>query len=123
MPVYPIFRYKDADAAMAFLEKAFGFEPTEVHRGSGGAIEHAEMRVAGGTIMLGQVRGDGSAFDDFPGRGFCYVGVPEVDELCARARAAGAEIFMEPSDTDYGSRDFGAKDSEGNRWSFGTYAP
>jgi hypothetical protein len=26
-----------------------------------------------------------------------------------------------PHDTDYGSRDFAARDPEGNRWSFGTY--
>ena len=37
------------------------------------------------------------------------------------ARAAGAEIITEPHDTDYGSRDFAARDPEGNRWSFGTY--
>ena len=38
-----------------------------------------------------------------------------------RARAAGAEIIAGPHDTDYGSRDFAARDPEGNRWSFGTY--
>ena len=30
-------------------------------------------------------------------------------------------ITAEPHDTDYGSRDFSARDPEGNRWSFGTY--
>ena len=30
---------------------------------------------------------------------------------------------MEPTDQDYGSRDFVARDPEGNLWSFGTYAP
>ena len=27
------------------------------------------------------------------------------------------------TDQDYGSRDFSARDLEGNLWSFGTYAP
>jgi uncharacterized glyoxalase superfamily protein PhnB len=45
----------------------------------------------------------------------------EPDALFARARAAGAEAISEPSDTDYGSRDFAVRDPEGNRWSFGTY--
>jgi len=36
-------------------------------------------------------------------------------------RQAGAQITAEPHDTDYGSRDFAARDPEGNRWSFGTY--
>jgi len=35
--------------------------------------------------------------------------------------AAGAEIIDELHETDYGSRDFAARDPEGNRWSFGTY--
>ena len=30
---------------------------------------------------------------------------------------------MPPTDLDYGSRDYGARDLEGNLWSFGTYAP
>ena len=45
----------------------------------------------------------------------------ELDALFARASAAGAEILDPPHDTDYGSRDFAARDPEGNRWSFGTY--
>jgi uncharacterized glyoxalase superfamily protein PhnB len=45
----------------------------------------------------------------------------DIDALHARAAAAGAEIIRKPYDTDYGSRDFAARDPEGNRWSFGTY--
>ncbi len=45
----------------------------------------------------------------------------EPDELHARAKAAGAEITAAPHDTEYGSRDFRARDPEGNRCSFGTY--
>jgi predicted enzyme related to lactoylglutathione lyase len=52
-----------------------------------------------------------------------YVAVPDVDAHCAQARAAGAEITREPFDTDYGSRDYAARDLAGNVWSFGTYRP
>jgi uncharacterized glyoxalase superfamily protein PhnB len=45
----------------------------------------------------------------------------DTDKLYERAAAAGAEITREPFDTDYGSRDFTARDPEGNLWSFGTY--
>ena len=45
----------------------------------------------------------------------------DPDGLFARATAAGAEIIAPLHDTDYGSRDFAARDPEGNRWSFGTY--
>jgi uncharacterized glyoxalase superfamily protein PhnB len=33
------------------------------------------------------------------------------------------EILMPPTDQEYGSRDYTARDAEGNVWSFGTYAP
>ena len=39
------------------------------------------------------------------------------------AKAAGAEITRELQDMDYGSREFSARDPEGNVWSFGTYDP
>ena len=56
-----------------------------------------------------------------PGAFGAYVVTDEPDALYERARAAGAEIVSAPHDTDYGSRDFAARDPEGNRWSFGTY--
>lgn len=40
-----------------------------------------------------------------------------------RAKAAGARIVRELQDTDYGSREYSARDFEGNLWSFGTYDP
>jgi uncharacterized glyoxalase superfamily protein PhnB len=52
-----------------------------------------------------------------------YVALDEVDELYERVRAAGGEIALELTDTDYGSRDFTARDPEGNLWAFGTYRP
>ena len=50
-----------------------------------------------------------------------YVVTDDPDALFTRAKAAGAEIISGLHDTDYGSRDFAARDPEGNRWSFGTY--
>jgi uncharacterized glyoxalase superfamily protein PhnB len=47
--------------------------------------------------------------------------VGDADPHHDRARAAGARITMERRDTDYGSRDYAAKDAEGNTWYFGTY--
>ena len=55
--------------------------------------------------------------------GGVYVVVPDLDGHCARARDAGAEIVREPNDTDYGSREYGARDPEGLAWHFGTYQP
>ena len=52
-----------------------------------------------------------------------YVVVEDADAHHDRAKAAGAEIVMALRDTDYGSRDYAAKDPEGNTWYFGTYRP
>ena len=52
-----------------------------------------------------------------------YVVCDDIDALFARARTAGAEIEEEPTNRDYGSREFICRDPEGNIWSFGTYWP
>ena len=44
---------------------------------------------------------------------------PKAEE----AQQAGAEVVFEPTDMDYGSREFGVTDPEGNTWFFGTYRP
>ena len=49
--------------------------------------------------------------------------VADPDAHYERARAAGAEIVRELTDEDYGSREYSARDLEGNLWSFGTYDP
>ena len=41
----------------------------------------------------------------------------------ARFRAAGAKIERPLADTEYGSREYSARDCDGHLWSFGTYDP
>ena len=52
-----------------------------------------------------------------------YVTVDDVDAHAAVARAAGAEIVLEPEDRSYGGRGYSARDCERNVWSFGSYLP
>jgi len=121
--VWPTLRARDARGLIRFLVEAFGFEETVVYA-DGDVVHHAQLSwPEGGGIMLGSVReGHGArASASDPGAFGAYVVTGEPDALHARARAAGAEITSEPHDTDYGSRDFSARDPEGNRWSFGTY--
>ena len=49
--------------------------------------------------------------------------VEDLDAHFERARAAGAEITSLPQDTDFGSREYHALDSEGHPWTFGLYLP
>ena len=119
--VYPVLTYDDADAAISWLAEAFGFVPGEVTRDDGGRIVHATLTWANGMVMLSQSRGSGSPFDLGP---VClYLVVDDPDAHFARARAAGADVVMEPTDQPYGSREHAARDPEGNVWCFGTYQP
>jgi uncharacterized glyoxalase superfamily protein PhnB len=118
--VWPTLRARDALALTKFLVEAFGFEQTVVYA-DGDVVHHAQLDwPEGGGIMLGSVR-EGESGAASVGAFSAYVVTAEPDTLHARAKAAGAEITAEPHDTNYGSRDFAARDPEGNRWSFGTY--
>ncbi len=118
--IFPTLRYRDPLAAIDWLERAFGFRRHAVHE-QDGVVAHAELRRDDAWLMLGADRED--RWGSRAGQGWLYVAVDEVDALFAQAREAGAEVVMELTDTDYGSRDFSVRDPEGNLWSFGTYAP
>ncbi len=125
----PTMRYEDAPRMIEWLCNAFGFERHFVVPGDGGTVAHAQLSHGSGMIMCGTAR------DDEWGRivstarrlggltGSVYVVVTDPDAHCARATAAGAEILYGPRDTDYGSREYCARDPEGQVWNFGTYDP
>jgi uncharacterized glyoxalase superfamily protein PhnB len=121
---YPSFLYRDADAAMSWLESTLGFERREDHRDEQGNVQHAEMSLGSAIVMLGTAGVGREPFRSLPAAGsLVYCAVDDVDALYERARAAGADVPLEPMDTDYGSRDFTVRDPEGNLWAFGTYRP
>ena len=126
--LYPAMRYDDAHAAIAFLVSAFGFESHVVHVGPDDTVAHAQLALDGAIVMLGSAR-EGGVYPAKTPRalggitGSIYAYVADVDAHCARARAAGARIAMEPSDTEYGSREYSAYDCEDYWWTFGTYHP
>ena len=121
--VFPALRYKDAPAALAWLGSAFGFDARMVVPGGEGVIAHAELGIGPGVVMIGSRREPESA-NDWANASFgVYVYVEDVDAHYARAKAAGADVFRDLADTDYGSREYSARDPEGNLWSFGTYRP
>jgi uncharacterized glyoxalase superfamily protein PhnB len=125
MHVIPFIYYDDPSAAIEWLKEAFGFEEQVVHRADDGTIVHAELRLGSGMIMPGAPRNYDmkSARELGAANQGNYVVVEDTDAHYRRARAAGAEIIEELHDTDYGSRDYSARDPEGNTWVFGTYDP
>ena len=115
--ISPIIPYRDVRAAIDFLCEAFAFERHAIHEGEDGQIQHVELRLGDDVIMPAPTRGGE------PGHAQTYVVVADADAHHDHAKAAGALITMELRDTDYGSRDYAAKDLEGNSWYFGTYRP
>ena len=120
--IWPTLRARDARALIRFLVDAFGFEETLVV-GDGDRVDHAELAwPPGGGIMLGSVRDDpADAWPLQPGTFGAYAVTDDPDALFARAVAAGARVIRPLRDTDYGNREFGVLDPEGNNWSFGSY--
>jgi uncharacterized glyoxalase superfamily protein PhnB len=125
--IFPAVRYRDADAGIAFLTRAFGATEKAVHRGDDGAIHHAELALGAGLVMVGEQREDGKLGGDAPrplsSTISIYVVVEDPDSHHAVAREAGANVVRDLEDMDYGSREYSVRDPEGNLWSFGTYDP
>jgi len=127
----PGLRYRDAPAAIEFLCKAFGFERHLVVPGENNTVAHAQLVLGSDMIMLGSHPHEGEygkwvvppQSPEAVTTSGIYVVVDDCDAHCARARAAGARIVMEPRDQDYGGRDYTCRDPEGYVWTFGTYDP
>ena len=121
---YPGLQYRDAEAAMKWLEEVLRCERREDHRDEDGNVVHAELDFGGAVVMLGSAGVGREPFRSLPAGGrLVYCALDEVDSLYERVRAAGADVAVEIMNTDYGSRDFTLRDPEGNLWAFGTYRP
>lgn len=121
--------YRDPKAALAWLEKAFGFETTMVVTDEAGNLGHAEMAWRGAPMSIGaefespeiigaaRMRSPAS----LEGRGTQFIRVEIEGDMAAhraRAKAAGANITQEPADQFYGARTYRVLDPEGHVWTF-----
>lgn len=127
--VVPTMRYHDAPKMIDWLCHTFGFERLLVVPGENGTIAHAQLTLGNGMIMLGSWSDDEwgrrvqTARDAGTVTSSVYVIIEDVDAHYARAKAAGADIVDPIVDRDYGGRGYGARDPEGQIWSFGSYDP
>jgi uncharacterized glyoxalase superfamily protein PhnB len=128
--VIPGLRYRDAQAAIDWFCKVFGFEQNAVYKAPDGSIAHAQLTLGGGMIMLGSVKEDEHSHsfkspEELGGveTSSVYIVVPDADAAFARAVAAGATVVRPPNDPPYGGREFAVKDPEGHSWTAGTYDP
>jgi uncharacterized glyoxalase superfamily protein PhnB len=122
--------YEDAAKAIDFVCDAFGFEVRIKVEGDGGRIEHSELTFGEGVIMVASITEEKRQAHARSPRtlggantqSLC-VYVDDVDAQCARARAAGATITVEPTTNDYGEehgahRSCQVVDPEGHHWWF-----
>ncbi len=124
--IFPILRYEDARGAIPWLCEAFGFTECFSVPESGPLVRHAQLRLGTNVVMLGSVRPeDGLLSPRSLGaatQALC-VQVEDLDAHFERARRAGAEILASPEDTDFGAREYHARDPDGHPWTFTTYRP
>ena len=119
--IQPVLHFADLAKAVRYFTESFGFREHNVMRDDSGVAQYAEMEFGGCYISFGPTRGDGSPFELGPSA--VYVALDDPDAHHARAVAAGAEIVMPLTDQEYGSREYAARDPEGNVWCFGTFRP
>ena len=111
--VTPYIIAKPAVELVDFVKEAFGAVESFRATGSAGGL-HCEVKIGDSVVMIG----GGPTFDPRPAAIHLYV--PEVDEVYARAMAAGATSLGEPADQEYGERSGAVKDISGNEWYIAT---
>jgi uncharacterized glyoxalase superfamily protein PhnB len=115
--IIPYIFYRDVPAALAWLARAFGFVE-EMRTGTPGGGMHAQMRLDGCRIMLGQLAAPAPAVPPPADATAVFVYLPDVDAHYRQALAAGADAVA-PHDVDYG-RTYSARDPDGHIWYFTT---
>jgi len=122
--IYPSITYNDAAAAIDWLCAAFGFTRRFVVPGAGGRIEHSELSIGTGVVMVGSPKPELGRLSPVGMAGVCQalnVYVDDPDAHHQRAVAAGARVIRELRTEDYGARGYEVLDPENHVWYFGNY--
>lgn len=125
--VSPYIIVANADQALDFYQKAFGFELLKKVPGPDGTTSHAEMRYQDQIIMLGKqgAHDDKVVSPKTSGQAspvLLYVYCKDVDVLFDQATTAGATVEMALNDAHWGDRMCSLRDPDGHSWCFATYS-
>ncbi len=112
--VIPVLIYPDVREAVAWLSAAFGF----VERVRIGENHRAQLKVGDGAVIVADVRGDRRPPRPGEVTHSVTVRVEDARAHCERARENGARILMEPTDFEFGERQYNAEDPFGHQWTF-----
>ena len=112
--------YQDPKAALAWLEKAFGFELVMLLEDADGAVAHSQMEFGDSYVMIGQEwSADHKSPKSVGGKNTQTVNIQietDIDAHFERAKAAGAVIVAAPETQFYGDRTYRCSDLEGHIW-------
>ena len=112
--VIPELVYPDVREAVRFLVEAFGFvECVQI-----GEDHRSQLQYGDGALLVGDVRHDRRPPRAGEETHSVVVRVEDARAHCEHARAHGAKILMEPTDFEYGERQYNAEDHAGHRWTF-----
>jgi PhnB protein len=126
-PLTPYLTVDDANAAIAFYQRAFGAELHAKHPAPDGKkLMHAALTIRGALLMLcddfpemrGGVRQSPKALGGSPVT--LHLDVEDVDAAFERATQAGATVTMPLADQFWGDRYGKLRDPFGHEWSLAT---
>jgi uncharacterized glyoxalase superfamily protein PhnB len=125
--IHPALAYDDAAAAIEWLCRAFGFRARLVVRGPDGRVEHSELTLGTGVVMVSSSKEDQGRVSPRRLKGGVSIAlsvyVADPDAHFRQATAAGARVLRPLRDEEYGARGYMVEDLEGHQWYFGNYRP
>jgi uncharacterized glyoxalase superfamily protein PhnB len=125
--IHPTLSYDDAPAAIDWLCRAFGFTKRLVVPGPDGRVEHSELSLGTGVVMVSSPKPEAGRVSPLRLQGgvaqALSVFVEDPDAHHRRAVETGARILRPLQDEEYGARGYMAEDPEGHQWYFGNYRP
>jgi PhnB protein len=120
----PTLVVRNAAQAIDFYKKVFGAEEIMRMPSPDGKISHAEIKIGDSIIFLSD------EFPQHPGKspqtlggftGGIYLYVPDVDDVFAKAVAAGGKAYMPVTDMFWGDRHGNFTDPFGQSWGVSTH--
>lgn len=112
--VIPVLIYPDVREAVDWLGDAFGF----LERVRIGENHRSQLSFGDGAVIVGDVRNDRRPPRPGEVTHSVMVRVEDARAHCEHARVHGACIVMEPTDFEYGERQYTAEDIAGHQWTF-----
>jgi uncharacterized glyoxalase superfamily protein PhnB len=112
--VIPVLVYPDVREAVAWLAAAFGFR----ERVRIGEDHRAQLSFGEGALIVADAASERRPPQPGEVTHSVLVRVEDASVHCEQARSRGARILMEPTDFEYGERQYSAEDPAGHRWTF-----